>query len=107
MFDRLIKSSWLIPVLAALVPLSLLLLGWLLNAFGLNGLIVRPVFWLFFVAAPYIGLQTVTILKVQNNLRRSSLRQWNILCAAVFACLDMVAPIWLAVIYVIILKPQS
>ena len=107
MFDRLIKSSWLIPVLATLIPLSLLLLGWLLNALGLDGLTVRPVFWLFFVAAPYIGIQTLMILKVQNNLRRSSLRQRNVLYATVFACLDMVAPVWLALIYVIILRPDS
>ena len=107
MFDRLIKFSWLIPVLAALIPFSLLLLGWFLNVFGLNGLIVRPVFWLFFVAAPYIGLQTLLILKVQNNLSRSSLRQRNILWAAIFACFDMVAPVWLLVSYLVILRPHS
>lgn len=107
MIGRLAKVSWLIPVLAVLIPLDLVLLGWVLNSFGLNGLFVRPVFWLFFVAAPFIGLQTLIILKVQNNLSRSGLRRRHILCAALFACLDMAAPVWLLVVYLLLLKPDS
>ena len=107
MFDRLIKFSWLLPTLATLIPLGLLLLGRSLNALGLNGLAVRPIFWLFFVSAPFVGLQTIMVLKVQGNLSRGNLRQRSMLCAAVSAGAAMVGPIWLGVAYVLILKPDS
>ena len=107
MLERVTKAAWIAPVLAASVPVALLLFGWMLNLLGYNGYFVLPAFWLLFVSAPLIGLLTLMILRVQGNLNRAGMKQRRLLYAALFAAFDMAAPVWLLAAFLVLLKPES
>lgn len=100
--ERLYKVFWFVPQLAILLPLNLLFFGWMLNDLGYNGRVVLPVFWLLVLASPFIGVLTLIIMHVQNNLNRVKLKERHALYAVIFAFADMTAPIWLLISFLLI-----
>jgi ABC-type uncharacterized transport system permease subunit len=101
------EDGWLIPAIAVLLPVAILLVGWVMNILGLNGQMVLPVFWVTFVIAPFIGLLTLMILFIQGNLNLNALKQRIIRRAAGFGILGVISPVILIPLMLILINPHS
>ena len=101
------EMGWLIPAFAVLLPVAILLIGWVMNILGLKGRMVLPVFWVTFVIAPFIGVLTLMVLFIQGNLNLSGLKQRIIRRAVVFGVLGAISPVILMPLMLILINPQS
>lgn len=101
------ELSWLIPICMVLCPLALLLGGVALESLGINGKRILPFFWLFFLTAPFIGLLTLIVMHVQGNLKLLMLKQRHICAVFLFACMNIVSPLYLIIILLILFDLDS
>lgn len=91
-FDRATDFAWTIPIVAALLPLSLFGIAWVFDAFNLE--LLSPLTGTFatvigLIVTPAVGFAGIVILLLNYRSGQISFRERHIRLTTIFVCLDL------------------